>query len=333
MKRIILLSISLLLLSVLIACGEESIKSASNSEENKNKNIEVMLDWYPNAVHSFLYVAEEKGYFEEEDLSVSIQFPSNPTDPLNLAATGNVTLGFYYQPDVIMARANEDLPVKSVGSIVRSPLNYLIFKKDSEIEKPEDLIGKKVGYPGIPINQALLTTILMDVGANPDDVELIDVGFELGASVISESVDAVFGAFINHEVPVLEHEGYDIGNINPVDYGVPNYHELVVVTGDDTWEQQQDEIEAFWRAAQKGYDFMEENPEKALQILLDNQDEANFPLDEVVEKESLDILLPKMESKEGLRYQDKESWQETAEWLKNVGLIKEIPPMKDLIID
>lgn len=328
MKRIILLGISFLLLSVLIACGE-----GSAVDETEIKDIEVMLDWYPNAVHSFLYVAEEKGYFEEEGISVSIQFPSNPTDPLNLAASGNITLGFYYQPDVIMARANEDLPVKSVGAIVRSPLNYLIFKEGSGIEEPEDLIGKKVGYPGIPINQALLTTILKDVGADPDEVELIDVGFELGSSVISGSVDAVFGAFINHEVPVLEREGYDIGHINPVDYGVPNYHELVVVTGDDTWEQEQEEIEAFWRASQKGYDFMEEHPEEALQILLDNQDEANFPLDEVVEKESLDILLPKMDSKEGLRYQDEESWQETAEWLKDVGLIEEIPAMDDLFIE
>jgi putative hydroxymethylpyrimidine transport system substrate-binding protein len=312
------------------ACSEDS---SSNQDNEELKEIDVMLDWYPNAVHSFLYVAEEKGYFKDEGLDVSIQFPSNTTDPLNLAASGKVTLGFYYQPDVVMARANEDIPVKSVGAVVRSPLNYLVFKEDQQIKTPADLIGKKVGYPGIPINQALLTTIMKDVGENPDDVELIDVGFELGSAIITENVDAVFGAFINHEVPVLEHEGYDIDYINPVDFGVPNYYELVVVTGDQTWEKQQDEIEAFWRAAQKGFDFMEENPDEALTILLDNQDEANFPLDEAIEKESMEVLLPKMKSADGFRYQEEKSWQETAEWLKDAGLIENIPEMDHLFAD
>jgi len=329
-KRLILFMSSVLLMIVVAACSEES--SNDHGEEGL-KEIDVMLDWYPNAVHSFLYVAEEKGYFAEENLDVSIQFPSNTTDPLNLAASGNVTLGFYYQPDVIMARANEDVPVKSVGAIVRSPLNYLVFKEDRQIKTPADLIGKKVGYPGIPINQALLTTMMKDVGEDPDDVELIDVGFELGSAIITENVDAVFGAFVNHEVPVLEHEGYDIDYISPVDFGVPNYYELVVVTGDDTWEKQQDEIEAFWRAAQKGFDFMADNPDEALNILLNNQDEANFPLDEAVEKESMDILLPKMKATDGLRKQEEQSWQETAEWLKDVGLISGIPAMEDLFVD
>ena len=30
----------------------------------------------------------EKGYFKEEGVKVNIKFPSNPTDPLTLAAEG-----------------------------------------------------------------------------------------------------------------------------------------------------------------------------------------------------------------------------------------------------
>ena len=45
---------------------------------------------------------------------MNIKFPSNPTDPLTLAAAGKVTVGLYYQPDVVMAKANEQIPVKSI---------------------------------------------------------------------------------------------------------------------------------------------------------------------------------------------------------------------------
>ena len=109
-KKLIGLSISLLVLFMLAACGGQGTTQEESDEESKDlKEVSIMLDWYPNAVHSYLYVAQEKGYFEEEGVAVNIQFPAGPTDPLTLAAAGKVTLGLYYQPDVIMAKANENV--------------------------------------------------------------------------------------------------------------------------------------------------------------------------------------------------------------------------------
>jgi putative hydroxymethylpyrimidine transport system substrate-binding protein len=329
---------SMLLLIMLAACGvKESNNGTVDKKESNNEKklaeVDIMLDWYPNAVHSFLYVAQEKGYFEEEGVKVNIQYPANPTDPLNLAAAGKITLGFYYQPDVIMARANENVPVKAVGAIVRSPLNHVVFLEDSPIQSPKDLEGKTVGYPGIPLNESLLKTMVEKDGGNPDKVNMVDVGFELGSSVVSKKVDAVIGAYINHEVPVLKNMGYNTRYFNPVDYGVPSFYELVAVTSDQTWEKDQVAIKAFWRAATKGYDYMKDNPDEALKILLSNQDEANFPLVEEVEKESMQILLPKMESEAGFGSQTKESWQETAQWLKKSGLIKNEPAIDDIFVN
>lgn len=322
------MTIALLLLSSIIffvACESDA------TDDEEMKEVSIMLDWYPNAVHSFLYVAEEKGYFKDENISVDIQFPANTTDPLTLAAANKVTLGLYYQPDVIMALANDGMPIKSVAGIVREPLNYLVFKAEQNIQTPADLLNKKIGYPGIPINIALMHTLLENVGESSDAIEMIDVGFELGSSIITDHVDAVFGAFVNHEVPVLRKEGYDIEYLNPTEFGVPNYYELVMVAGTDTLEKQDKEIEAFLRAAQKGYEDMMNNPEEALDILLANQDEANFPLDAEIETESLNILMSKMETPNTIAEQETSSWQQTAEWLLEMELINEIPSIEKLI--
>ena len=98
-------------------------------------------------------------------------------------------------------------------------------------------------------------------------------------------------------------------------------------------ENEQADIEAFWKVARKGFDFMVENPEDALQIILDNQDEANFPLDKEVEMESMNILLPKMKSESGFGTQNTSSWEETADWLKKNELIDDIPDMNELIVN
>jgi putative hydroxymethylpyrimidine transport system substrate-binding protein len=333
MKKKLLIIASIAAMLLLAACGGTDDQDASPGEGELEK-VTIMLDWYPNAVHSYLYAAQEKGFFEEEGVEVEIQFPTNPTDPLNLAAAGKVTLGLYYQPDVIMARANEDIPVKAVASIVRSPLNHIVFLEDSPIQSPKDLEGKKVGYPGIPLNEALLDTMVKSDGGDPSKVEMIDVGFELGSSVVAEKVDAVIGAYINHEVPVLKDKGYETRYFNPVDYGVPSYYELVLVTSDETLENERSAIEAFWRGAEKGYEFMKEKPDEALSILMSNQDEANFPLVEEVEKQSLDILLEKMEAEgEPFGSQSASSWEETRDWMYDAGLIENAPAAEDMFIN
>ena len=347
MKKLLLLFVSALLLSVVVACGQENAEQetpqegqvseestqAEKSEEVELVEVDIMLDWYPNAVHSYLYAAIENGYFEEEGIQLTIQFPANPTDPINLAAAGRITLGITYQPDVVMARANQNVPVKSIGAIVRSPLNHIVIMEDSEIQSPKDLEGKTVGYPGIPLNESLIKTMVNTDGGDPDKVSMVDVGFELGSSIISERVDAVVGAYINHEVPVLRHKGYETRYFNPVDYGVPSFYELVIVTNDATWEERQEDIQAFWRAATKGYEFMKENPEEALAILLSNQDQANFPLIEEVEQQSLQILLPKMESDAGFGSQARDSWQETVDWMMEFELIDQEPSLDDIFVN
>lgn len=333
MKKYLIGLILLLSLIMLGACSSESGGKSKSKDGKDLEKITVMLDWYPNAIHSFLYVAQEKGYFKDEGLDVEFQFPANPTDPINLAAAGKVTMGFYYQPDVIMAKANEDLPIKSIASIVQEPLNHVVYRSDDPVKSPKELEGKKVGFPGIPINEALVKTIVESDGGDYDKVKMVDVGFDLGQALIAKQAVAVSGMFVNHEVPLLRHDGHEVEYFNPVDYGVPSYYEVVAVTSDDTLKKQEKEIKAFWKAAKKGFDFMDDDSDAALQILLDNQNKENFPLDKAVEKDSMKILLPKMTSEGEFGLQKKESWEETAEWLKETDLIKEIPNLDEIFVN
>lgn len=303
---------------IFAGCNNES-----EAEKEELEKIDLMLDWYPNAVHSYLYIAEEKGYFEEAGLDVDIHFPTNPTDPINMVAAGQMTLGITYQPDVITARTNQDIKIKSVAAIVRSPLNHIVMLADSKVDSPADLENMKVGYPGIPLNEALVDTMVAEDGGDPSTVEMIDVGFELGSSLVSEKVDAIAGAYINHEVPLLASEGIETKTINPEQYGVPPYYELVLVTNDENWEERETDIRAFWEAASKGYDWMAEHPAEAVALLMENQDQANFPLLKEVEEESMEILLPKMKSDKGFGSQSLEDWQNVADWMVERELIKE----------
>ena len=114
-------------LSLLAGCGAgKKNENPSENGEDGLREMDVVLDWYPNALHAFLYVAMEKGYFADEGLKVNIRFPSNSNDALSLVAAGKAEVGLYYQHDVILARANQNVPVKSIGAVVQGPLNIVL---------------------------------------------------------------------------------------------------------------------------------------------------------------------------------------------------------------
>lgn len=321
MKKLILIMIAMMMF-LLSAC--------SNTNDNKENREEVslMLDWYPNAVHSFLYVAIEKGYFKERGINLSIQYPANPSDPLTLAAAGKVKVGIYYQQDTMLARLNEEIPVQSIGPIVRTPLSQIMTLKQSELNRPRDLEGKTVGYSSTLLREVTVKAMVEADGGDASKVKLIDVGFDLVTALVTEKVDAIAGGLINHELPIMEYQGFEISVMNPVDYGVPQTRELVFVAADQTIEKDKELLKEFLKAAEKGYRYTKENPEEALDILLENQEKASFPLTKAIEEKSLSIVTEQMEfENEPFLSENGEGWSQQNDWLMKEGIsFKNLPP-------
>lgn len=321
MKKWLTFAFLTMLVVMLAGCNDD--KKSSN--ENKDKELEelsVMLDWYPNAVHSALYVAQEKGYFKDQGLDVKIEMPADTNDPLKLAATGKVDLALSYQNQTILSRA-EGIPVVSVAAYVRHSLDSIMVKKESGIKSPKDLAGKSVGYPSTVVSEAVVKTMVETDGGDFKKVKMTDVGWDLIPSIATDKVDAIVGGYINHEFVLLNKEGYNMQLMKLSDFGVPDNYELVFVAGENTFNKKEKSIKKFWTAVTKAQQFVKENPEEGLQILLDHENKDSV-LDKDVEKESLEILLPLMEE-DGVPfgYQDEERWKTTAEWLYKEGIIKE----------
>lgn len=333
MKRMLTLLLCALMALSLAACGASS-DGSEEPETRETDTIDVVLDWYPNAVHAFLYEAEEKGYFAEEGLQVNILFPSNTSDPLTMTAAGKADIGFYYQEDTIIAKANEDVPVKVLGAVVQEPISIVCAISDQNIKTAADLVGKTIGYSGTRFGEVAVGQMLQSAGATLDDVEMIDVGFDLMSAMTTGNVNATYGCFINHEIPALEEEGFQMDILQVTDYGVPNYYALMLVTGEDQLEKNQDKYTRFLRACQKGFADMQANPDEALALLLENQDEENFPLTESVEKKSFDVLLPIMDKEDApFLSQDAAVWQENIDWLQSVGMIENTFDPSEVMVD
>ena len=232
------------------ASSEAAESTASNGDL---EDFNIVLDWYPNAVHSFIYTAIEKGYYAEEGLNVHVQFPANTNDAITMTAAGQADAGLYYQPNIISTATNQDVPVKILGTIVQHPLNIVMSMKSSNITCAKDLKGKIIGYPGTVDNEYFVKAMMEHNGLSYDDVTMQDVGFDLNTSLISGNVDAVIGTYINHEYPALQKEGYDVTYFDITKEGCPDYEELVLVTGENQVKNESDKLAKFIRASRKGF--------------------------------------------------------------------------------
>lgn len=319
-KITLLLLAAMMLLTLLTGCGRQK-----NTGDGKNlREINVVLDWYPNALHAFIYTAIERGYYKDEGLDVKIQFPANDNDALSLVAAGKAEIGVYYEHDIIQAVANQGIGVRSIGAVVQSPLNIILSLADKNIQSPADLAGKTVGYAGTALSEALVKAMMEAGGGDFASVEMVNAGFELMSSMTTGNVDATIGCLVNHEVPQMKEEGFDVNYFMVNGYGIPNYYAAVFLAGNKMIETEPEVLAGFLRASAKGFADFREDTDTCLQILLDNQNEENFPLSPSVEEQSCQTLLPLMETADApFLSQTAENWQSNIDWMHNAGLIQE----------
>ena len=314
----LIVSIATVLAVVLIIGGCAKDTSQSSTEPTQVK-IKLALDWYPNANHIGLYIAQEKGYFSEEGLEVEMYTPSDPSTVLQTVGAGQDDFGISYQPDILLARA-QGVPVVSIAGMVQHPLNSLMSLESSGIVRPGQLKGKKVGYPGIPTNEPLLRTMLKADGlAGLEDVELVNVGFNLGPSLISGQVDAVVGAYWTHESILLENQGHKVNVMRMEDWGVPDYYELMIVTSESKAKDDMATLTKFLRAVRRGYEDAMDDPQKGVDTLVAGTKDE---IDETVDRPGADLLVPLWKPQSGaFGNQDIARWENFTKWMQDAGLL------------
>ena len=286
--------------------------------------VTLILDWFVNPDHGPIIIAEEKGYFADQDLEVEVIAPADPSDPPKLVAAGKADLAVSYQPQLHL-QIHGELPLVRVGTLVATPLNCLLVKADSPYKSLADLKGKKIGFSVAGVEEAVLSAMFKPHGFGIDDVELINVNWSLSPAVMSGQVDAVIGAFRNFELNQMDIEGVEGRCFYPEEEGLPSYDELIYVAKSDALDK--DVIKRFLAATELAVQYIVNHPEESRKIFASTSKELGDELNTRAWGDTLPRFALRPAALDAGRYARFEAF------LKESGLIDSINPVSTIAID
>ena len=117
----------------------ESVKAADS--------VSLITDFGFNGRHAYFFVALDKGYYKDAGLDVKIIGGKGSVDAIRQVGAGNATFGFADTGSLVLARANDNIPVKTVAVVYARPPQAIFCSAEAGLKTPKDLEGKSIANP------------------------------------------------------------------------------------------------------------------------------------------------------------------------------------------
>ena len=237
-------------------------------------DVTLQLKWVTQAQFAGYYVAQDKGFYDAEDLNVTIKPGGPDIAPTQVLAGGGADVAVEWMPAALAAR-EKGLPMVNIAQPFKSSGMMLTCRKDAGIETTDDFKGKTLGvwffgneFPFL----SWMSKLELPTEGGEDGVTVLKQGFNVDP-LLQNQAACVSTMTYNEYWQVID------AGLTPDDLNVFKYEEQGVATLEDglyALEENladpafEDKMVRFVRASMKGWKYAEENPDEAAEIVLDN---------------------------------------------------------------
>jgi NitT/TauT family transport system substrate-binding protein len=288
--------------------------------------ITVAMGYIPSVQFAPFYVAQEKGYFKAAGLDIDFRYGTE-TDLLKLVGTNELQFVVGSGEEVILGRS-QGLPVRYVMRWYRKFPAVLFAKASSGIKEPKDLVGKKVGVPGLfGANYVGWEALVYATKLDAKQVSLQSIGFTQATAVSQGLVDAAMDYAVNGPVQLR------LAGEQVVEIPVSNYIDLPsngIITNDQTMQQKPEQVTGLVAALMRGLRDTLQDPDFAFQASLRAVPTAGGD-QEKVSRAIFDESLKLWQASDAeLGLSDPAAWANAATFMKEIGLIQSAVQPTDL---
>ncbi|MEM1128327.1 MAG: ABC transporter substrate-binding protein [Bacteroidota bacterium] len=238
------------------------------------ETLRIGLEWFLNPDHIPLLIAQEYGWFEEVGLSLQVIEPEEHLDAVDAIEAGTMDVAITEPLHLVEDRAKGDAVVGFARFLHTN--GGVMYLKGRGIERPRDMAGMRVQYPGAPGpgGKAIVGTMIEADGGTADLEALTPVNnsFYHTDALLEDKADVATLVFYNFELVEAAHRGLDAGYFALKDWGIPDFCQLVLITTPAMLEAKRTTMTHLVRLLRRGVDFLHEHPAEARAIYLRHTD-------------------------------------------------------------
>ncbi len=237
------------------------------------EKVTVRLDWLAGAYHAPLFVAKEKGYYDELGLDVQISNGQGSISTLQVVGAGNDTIGLANLSALSMAVAR-GVPVVAIGGLIQRAPEAVISLASTPIKTPKDLEGKRWGAVAGDEAQRLFTAFAAKNGVDISKIRKVTLNHSAAiTSLLNGDVDFICAWALQ--------DGLKIARVKPInepmlfsEAGINTLGTSFFVTR-KTADARPDVLSRFMKATQRAADEVEANPTLGVDAVLRARPEGN----------------------------------------------------------
>lgn len=247
------------------------------------KKVTFTPQWSAQSQFAGYYVALEKGFYKDVGLDVTLVHPSTSNSAINQIKNGTsdfVTM----QLQQAMIEIDKGLDIVNVLQTSQN-CGLLIMPRYNDIDSIEDLRGKRIGIWKVGFGDyALMMDEELDL-----DIEWIPFIQNINL-FISGVIDATLAMSYN-EILQIRAAGYDTSSaISLADEGY-NFPEDGLYVSEQYLKENPETVKAFVEASRKGWEWTQEHPDEALQIVMEITDKNHIATNKIHQKWMLEEVL------------------------------------------
>ena len=304
--------------------------AGSPDESTSPTKLVVGLGFIPSVQFAQFYLAQQKGYYTDGGLDVEFQNKIDP-DLIPLVGAGTIDVGIGDGTSVIPG-ASQGIPIEYVATIYGKFPNIVFAKASSNIKKPADLKGKKIGTPGkYGSSWVMLQAMLASAGLSTDDVEIVEYPeFNQEAAVEQGAVDAATG-FANNEPIQLEQHGHKAVVLHVDDITPLPGPGLIAST--KTLDAKHDAIAAFVAATLQAMNEIKDDPAVGLDAAIAAVPElaSSRETQAAILAATIDSWAGPLQVDHGLGAIDRDGWTSSITFMTGLGMVKDPVTTDDLV--
>ncbi|MCV6607027.1 MAG: ABC transporter substrate-binding protein, partial [Campylobacterales bacterium] len=216
--------------------------------------VKLQLKWKNQFQFAGYYIAKERGFYKDAGFDVEILEAKDNKDVTDMVL--NEEVDFAISDSVLVYDRLMGKEIVLLGAIFQETPFVLLSLKKSHIEKPSDLIGKKIMLDMNVQNNISILALLNKNNLSKDDVKLTPTTYNLN-SLINKEVD-LFTSYLSNEPYILKKKGIEYSYIQLSDYGF-NFYGDILFTSKKFYKKNPQKAYAFYKATMEGWKYAFEN--------------------------------------------------------------------------